>query len=164
MDGKCVYFEVGNTFLYRISIGFMVQPIRSKFSVVFLAAWNSVLVFAFNLPLHVSPIIDIGTILHCAPFHRHQNSTITRNINIQPKLSAKLASCRAKHKIFPVTLSVAFWILSAAPGLRLTFTGRTSCTVSEPPNFHTALLPAVLQQTPNALFIPIISIVRGLEL
>ena len=52
MDVKHVYFEVGNTFLYRISIGFVIQPVRAKFSVVFLSASNSILVIAFNLPLY----------------------------------------------------------------------------------------------------------------
>jgi len=59
MEVKRVYFQVGNTISYRIPIGFTFQQFRSKFSVVFLAASNSVLVFVLIVPLRVSVTIDI---------------------------------------------------------------------------------------------------------
>jgi hypothetical protein len=85
MNVNYVYCEVWNEVVYRISIGFVFQLVGSKFSMVYFAASNTVLVFEFILEFHfVSPTIDIGIILQSATFTVTKHlPTITCNIKIQ---------------------------------------------------------------------------------
>lgn len=104
MDIKCVYFEVGNYFLYSISISSMYQPVQPKFSVVFLGTANAVFLPEFIVPLRVCPSVNISIVLHRMRFTAMKSlprSVPPRtNIKIQPLLvSAQPFSSRASAAV-----------------------------------------------------------------